>query len=120
MDGLADKKAGRPLEKGVEWHDRTWTDGDLERTLLRTARSYWSALKSRLEIYSRILFGYFVSYLDILCAIWIFPVFLDILCPIWIFVSYLEIFSHFMEIYVADLLEFLQGRADRQESRSPL
>ena len=67
------KEAGRPLEKGGGCHHRTWTDGDLEHT--KTARSDWSAPKSHLEIHGRVLYGYFVSYLEIS------GLFGDFLCP---------------------------------------
>ena len=59
-----------------------------------------------------VLFGFFVSYLDI------FGRFLDFLCPIW--GSYLEIFSRFMEIlyhFPGDFQSFLEMNvADLQDS----
>ena len=66
-------------------------------------RAFGSERSERtLGIYSRVLFGFFVSYLDFLCPIWIFSVvFLDFLCPIWIFCVLFGDFQSFYGDFVA-------------------
>ena len=107
------RKTGRPLGKGAEFHDRAWTDADLERTRLRTARSHrtypspdrafgserseqsFGDLQSCFLWIFSVLFGFFVSYLDI------FGRFLDFLCPIWRFVVAFGDFQSFYGDFVS-------------------
>ena len=71
------------------------------RTLLRTARSDRSAPNRHLEICSRVLFGFFVSYLDFLCPVWIFCVLFGYFRSFFgFFVSYLDICGRFWRFSV--------------------
>ena len=103
------RKASRPLEKGAKFYDRTWTDGDPDVPFSgsgtypspdrafgseRSEQSFGDLQSCFLWIFC-VLFGFFVSYLDI------FGRFLDFLCPIWRFVVAFGDFQSFYGDFVS-------------------